>query len=90
MVCYPHEKKGGRIRTRSMDYFSEFTTVNEHIDFRAKFTWSTKQDRVVLSRIDRFLFSKDWEDHFVGAIQFALSRSLSNHRPIKLFTEEMD
>lgn len=66
--------------------------MNEFIElplFGAKFIWSNKQDRLVISRIDGFLISK-CEDHFVGVFQAALVRELSDHRPIKLFTEEED
>lgn len=67
--------------------------MNEFIElslFGAKFIWSNKQDRLVISRIDGFLISKKCEDHFVGVFQAALVRELSYHRPIKLFTEEED
>ena len=43
-----------------------------------------------MSRIDRFLISKEWEDHFVGVYQVALVRHLSNHCPILLAPSEVD
>lgn len=43
-----------------------------------------------MSKIDRFLISNGWEDLFVGVMQTALARGLSDHRPIKLFIEEVD
>lgn len=36
-----------------------------------------------MSRIDNFLVSKHWGEHFADAIQLALSRGLSDHRLIK-------
>ena len=29
-----------------------------------RYTWSSHEDVPILSRVDRFLFSIDWEDHF--------------------------
>ena len=38
----------------------------------------------VVSRLDRFLISDQWEDHFSAITQFALPRLVSNHSPIVL------
>eukprot|EP00268_Persea_americana_P061285 TRINITY_DN7726_c0_g3_i1.p1 TRINITY_DN7726_c0_g3~~TRINITY_DN7726_c0_g3_i1.p1 ORF type:complete len:328 (-),score=59.63 TRINITY_DN7726_c0_g3_i1:2474-3457(-) len=43
-----------------------------------------------MSRIDMFLLSKEWDDHFVGVIQVALPRSISDHCPIKLCSNSID
>lgn len=37
-----------------------------------------------MSRLNRFLVSEDWEIHFNGAVQYILSRPVSNHFPILL------
>lgn len=42
-----------------------------------------------MTRIDRFLISSDWEDHFKGAIQMALHREFSDHWPIFLSSKEV-
>lgn len=42
-----------------------------------------------MSRINRFLLSKEWEDHFTGIIQVPLPGALSDHCPIKLFSNRI-
>ena len=55
-----------------------------------KLTWSNNQERLAMSRIDCFFVSKEWEESFVAAIQTALPRGTSDHRPIKLSSNEVD
>ena len=42
----------------------------------ARFTWSSHEEVPLLSRIDRFLFSVEWEDHFQGFIKLPFRRLL--------------
>lgn len=53
-----------------------------------RFTWTDNQTPPSFSRIDRFLVSLDWDEHFADAIQSAvqpaLPRVLSDHKPILL------
>jgi hypothetical protein len=44
------------------------------------FTWSNNQD-LPMSRIDRFLVSSDWEEHFSDLIEHRLPRPLLGHFP---------
>ena len=37
-----------------------------------------------MSRLDRFLVSKDWECHFNGVVQSILPRPIFDHFPILL------
>lgn len=86
-------KKSGRFLSASMTQFSDFINDHELIDLPLvgrKFTWSNNEERATMSRIDRFLLTKDWEDHFLGVIQMALPRLESDHCPIKLFLAPMD
>lgn len=53
-----------------------------------KFTWSNNQDKLAMSRINRFLFSKYWKDQFPGVVQVALPRGLFYHTPIKISSME--
>lgn len=93
MMRFPFEKKGARTLTWSMETFFEFINENELIDLPllgGKFTWSNNQERVAMSRIDRFLLSKEWDEHFVGAISTALPKLISDHSPIKLGMSTLD
>ncbi|RVW51067.1 LINE-1 retrotransposable element ORF2 protein [Vitis vinifera] len=48
------------------------------------FTWSGGLNGLSRSRLDRFLISEDWENHFSGASQCSLPRPVSDHFPILL------
>ena len=48
------------------------------------FTWSRCGEVPASSRLDRFLISLEWEDHFIEAIQKRLPQPLSDHFPICL------
>ena len=48
------------------------------------FTWSGGSKGRMMSRIDRFLVSPDWESYFSKSIQSILSRPVSDHFPILL------
>jgi endonuclease/exonuclease/phosphatase family metal-dependent hydrolase len=45
------------------------------------FTWSNNREHISSSRIDRFLFSADWDGHFSTISQKRLPRVLSDHFP---------
>ena len=87
VVRFPSEKLGGGRFTSAMRIFSDFISEMELIDLPLKegpFTWSNNQDPPSKSRIDRFLLSSDWEDHFGHLAQKAITRLLSDHCPIIL------
>ena len=48
------------------------------------FTWSNSREVASKARLDRFLFSPDWEDKFPTVCQRRMSRLLSDHFPIVL------
>jgi len=48
------------------------------------YTWSRSSGEAVCSRLDRFLVSLDWEEHFPDSLQTRLSRPLSDHFLITL------
>lgn len=83
VIQFPHEKGGRRI-THSMEKHSKFINKNELIDLPVlgrRFTWSNNQERAAMSRLYRFLISKEWHEHFKDAIQTALPRYVSDHLP---------
>ena len=48
------------------------------------FTWSEELNGQSRSRLDCFLVSKDWDNHFSEMAQCTLPRSVSDHFPILL------
>ena len=68
--------------TPAMCEFSNFINSCHLVDFPlegVRFTWSSHEEVPTLSHIDRFLFSVEWDDHYRGAHQVALSKITSNH-----------
>ncbi|XP_077215867.1 uncharacterized protein LOC143850510 [Tasmannia lanceolata] len=66
---------------------SELIVDGELIDLPlegAKFTWTNNQERVVQSRIDRILISKECDDLYTSISQRALPRPISDHNPLLL------
>lgn len=51
------------------------------------FTWSNMQKNPTLARLDRFLFSTEWDQKFPLTKVEALPRVTSNHCPILLYVE---
>ncbi|XP_026451542.1 uncharacterized protein LOC113351838 [Papaver somniferum] len=54
----------------------------------AKYTWSRPPNKK--SKIDRFVFSSGWEDHFPNIILKRLARPFSDHFPIELCVLDSD
>lgn len=74
-------------RSRAMKSFSDIIQDLSLIDLPlqgAFYTWSRGEDSIQASRIDRFLFSSEWNDTFKDIKQIALPEVTSNHRPILL------
>ena len=83
------EKLGGARLTPSMKDLDNFIRENELIDpplRRASFTWSNMQEHPVCKRLDRFLYSNEWEQLFPQSLQEVLPRWTSDHWPIVLET----
>ena len=90
MIRFPCEcSRRGRVPS-TMWRFSE---VIDDLDLRdlplqrGPFTWSGGLNSQSMSRLDRFLVTKDWECHFSGVVQYTLRRPVFDHFPILLDRE---
>ena len=54
---------------------------------RGPFTWIGGLNSQAASRLDHFLISDQWKDHFSAITQPALPRMVSDHSPIVLEAE---
>nr|CAN75609.1 hypothetical protein VITISV_002943 [Vitis vinifera] len=75
--------------TVNMRRFDEFIRESGLLDpplRNAAFTWSNMQVDPICKRLDRFLFSAEWDSFFSQNIQEALPRWTSDHSPICLET----
>ncbi|RVW24688.1 Transposon TX1 uncharacterized 149 kDa protein [Vitis vinifera] len=87
VIRFPSERsRVGRL-SGSMKRFSE---VLDELALRdlplqgVPYTWSGGLNGQSRSRLDRFLISEDWENHFSGVSQCTLPRPVSDHSPILL------
>ncbi|RVW67638.1 Transposon TX1 uncharacterized 149 kDa protein [Vitis vinifera] len=86
-VRYPEERRNAPRLTADMRRFSE---VIGELGLRdiplagGPFTWIGGLNSQAASRLDRFLISDQWEDHFSAISQSALPRLVSDHSPIIL------
>lgn len=67
VVRFPYERYGNQRWTTQMKLFDGFIAYHNLIDPPLKgalFTWSNHQVNLFMSRLDRFLFSTSWEEHF--------------------------
>jgi hypothetical protein len=84
---YPSERSRDTHYSLAMREFSDFIFEEGLMDIPLvgyQFTWSNNRDDQCWSRIDRLLFSPNWEERFSDVVQRRLSRLLSDHFPLKL------
>jgi hypothetical protein len=87
VVRFPEEKSHFTSFTQAMHDFSDFISAQGLIDtplLGGKFTWSNGRTIDARSRLDRFLFTADWEDYFGLISEKRLVRLGSDHFPILL------
>ena len=87
VVRFPFERSGSTSFTAAMWEFSNFISEQGLIDIPLQggpLTWSNTREVASKARLDRFLFSADWEDKLPSVFQQRLLRLLSDHFPIVL------
>ncbi|RVW82108.1 Transposon TX1 uncharacterized 149 kDa protein [Vitis vinifera] len=87
VVRFPEERRNSLRLTTEMRRFSEVIGELGLKDLPlagGPFTWIGGLNSQAASRLDRFLFSDQWEDHFSAITQAALPRLISDHSPIVL------
>lgn len=88
-VAATTERSGALSSDVSMLDFQDFIAAAGLIDVytpHSVFTWSSFRADPSLSRLDRFLISVDWEDHFPHLQAECLHRPSSDHKPVLLKT----
>ncbi|XP_026405612.1 uncharacterized protein LOC113300621 [Papaver somniferum] len=81
------EKKNCNKITSSMKNFNEFIIEHDLIDLPlkgARYTWSNGQTNPVMCRLDRFLISPSFEQHYPFVSQLDKARPTSDHIPLVL------
>jgi endonuclease/exonuclease/phosphatase family metal-dependent hydrolase len=84
VVRFSSERSGAGGFSAAMEDFSEFIHGQSLVDIHlhgGQFTWSNNR---VWSKIDRFLLSLEWEEHYPDVSQRRLPRLLSDHFPLLL------
>ena len=87
VVGFPSERVGSNFFTTAMQEFSNFISEQGLIDLPLQggsFTWSNSREVASKARLDRILFSADWEDRFPTVSQRQMSRLCSDHFPTVL------
>ena len=85
VVRFLSERLGSNSFTATMQEFSNFILEQGLIDLPLQggaFTWSNSRKVASKARLDRLLFSVDWEDKFPMVSQRRMSRLFSDHFPI--------
>ncbi|XP_077216001.1 uncharacterized protein LOC143850662 [Tasmannia lanceolata] len=84
-IRFPLEKNRPTTITTRMRNFSNFIQNVHIIDLPlegAKYTWTNKQENLVMSRLDRVLISREWYETFPLIYQRELPRPTTDHNPI--------
>ncbi|KAL4204347.1 hypothetical protein AMTRI_Chr01g131670 [Amborella trichopoda] len=89
VIRWSHERNSSTSISQGMRDFSYFINWNELLDIPlqgSRYTWSNHTTNPTLSKLDRFLFSLNWEKHFPRSLTMALPKPISYHCPILLDT----
>lgn len=87
VTIYPNERSEGNRIIGAMNEFTEWINEMEFIDpplLGVTYTWRRGDTHTSASRIDRFLYSSQWDESFTQIKQSLLPRLGSDHNPIML------
>ena len=76
-IRFPGERRYGHNLTAGMRRFSEVIeelNLNDLLFPSGQFTWFGSLNSQAASRLDRFLITNEWEDHFSGVFQSTLPK----------------
>ncbi|XP_059292427.1 uncharacterized protein LOC132045867 [Lycium ferocissimum] len=89
---YPNERSECQRITGAMTEFTDWINEMELFDpplFGGSFTWRRGDNHMTASRIDRFVYSHQWEELFTQIKQDLLPRLYSDHNPIMLSCRDL-
>ncbi|KAG5611856.1 hypothetical protein H5410_023137 [Solanum commersonii] len=90
---YPEERTNCQRINGAMTEFSEWINDMEFVDpplFGGSYTWIRSENHESASRIDRFLYSSQWEEQYLHIKQSVMPKLGSDHNPIMLTCGDMD
>lgn len=89
VIRFVHKKNSRRRITHSMMRLEDFVKIASLQDIplcNANYTWTNGQDELVVSRLDKFLVSREWEEFYPLYFQEAMPEVTSDHWPIMMHT----
>lgn len=82
IVRYPLEKKNcNKINKGMTDFTEDMELVDPELS-GGKYTWKKGDRHITAARVNRILFSEEWEAKFRNIRQHTLHRVTSDHSPI--------
>lgn len=93
VIRYPSERTNCSSINGAMSEFSDCIEKVELIDpplFGGSFTWRRGENHTTASRIDRIMYSAQWEELFTLIRQSTLPKLVSDHNPVLLTCGDMN
>ncbi|WMV33130.1 hypothetical protein MTR67_026515 [Solanum verrucosum] len=93
VIRYPSERTNCSSINGAMSEFYDCIEEVELIDphlFGGSFTWRRRENHTTASRIDRIMYSAQWEEFFTLIRQSTLPKLVSDHNPVLLTCGDMN
>ncbi|XP_026379640.1 uncharacterized protein LOC113274478 [Papaver somniferum] len=93
-ICFPGDSNvvrsddgwnKGEVDSMNSSFLNNFILQQEMVDqsfVGGSYTWSNNHVDPFLCRLDKFLFSVDFDEAFPNALQIELTRTVSEHNPL--------